>query len=124
NVFDNFVTDFGAILQGRDNIASYTELHASVDERWKASGLRALQRSLTALTPPPNEGCLVYLTGHGGPDGLAMAADTPMMFVRTTRMESMLNGCAQRLTVLVVSACYSGVYVRPGITRPERIVMT
>ena len=36
----------------------------------------------------------------------------------------MLNACAQRPTVLVVSACYSGIYARPGITRPERIVMT
>ncbi len=36
----------------------------------------------------------------------------------------MLDGCAPRPTVLVVSACYSGQYVRPGITRPERIVMT
>lgn len=53
-----------------------------------------------------------------------MSADTPMMFVRTTRLESMLNACAQRPTVLVVSACYSGIYARPGITRPERIVMT
>ncbi|MDY6983370.1 MAG: C13 family peptidase, partial [Pseudomonadota bacterium] len=52
------------------------------------------------------------------------SAETPMMFVRASRMETMLNGCAQRPTVLVVSACFSGIYARPGITRPERIVMT
>jgi hypothetical protein len=123
-VFDNFVTDFAAALKDSANIASLTELHASIDERWRASGMRDLERSLTALKPQAGEGCLVYLTGHGAPEGLAMSADTPMMFVRTTRMESMLNACAQRPTVLVVSACYSGVYLRPGITRPERIVMT
>ena len=124
NVFDNFVTDFGTALRASTGIASVTELHASADERWQPSGLRDLERSLTALKPAEGEGCLVYLTGHGAPEGLAMSADTPTMFVRTTRMESMLNGCAPRPTVLVVSACYSGVYLRPGITRPERIVMT
>ncbi len=124
NVFDNFITDFATALKDSPNVASFTELHASVDERWRASGLRALERSLTELKPLEGEGCLVYLTGHGAPDGLAMAADTPMIFVRPTRMETMLNACAQRPTILVVSACFSGVYVRPGITRPERIVMT
>jgi hypothetical protein len=124
HVFDNFVTDFGEVLKSNTNIASFTELHASVDERWPASGMRALEATLTALQPRENEGCLVYLTGHGVEEGIAMAADTPPIFVRPTRMESMLSACAQRTTILVVSACFSGIYMRPGITRPERIVMT
>jgi hypothetical protein len=124
NVFDNFVTDFAAALGNSPHIASVTELHASTSERWQPSGMRALERSLTALKPQAGEGCLVYLTGHGAPEGLAMSADTPMMFVRTSRMESMLGGCVERPTVLIVSACFSGIYARPGVTRPERIVMT
>src|SRR5690606_36153917 len=36
----------------------------------------------------------------------------------------MLNSCSGRTTVLVVSACFSGIYMQPGITRPERIVIT
>jgi hypothetical protein len=123
-VFDNFVNDFASMLKDRNEIASLTELHASIDDRWAPSGLQALDRSLTALKPQEGEGCLVYVTGHGAPDGLAMSADTPTIFVRPTRMESMLNSCAGRPTVLVVSACFSGVYVRPGVTRAERIVMT
>lgn len=124
NVFDNFITDFATALEGSSDVASITELHASIDERWQASGLRALENSLAALKPQQGEGCLVYLTGHGTPEGLAMSADTPMAFVRPTRMESMLSGCADRPTVVVVSACFSGIYLRPGITRPERVVMT
>jgi hypothetical protein len=123
-VFDNFISDFATVLKGSANVASVTELHASADERWRPSGLRELERSLTALEPMENEGCLVYLTGHGGPDGLAMSADTPMIFVRATRLESMLKGCVEKPTVLVVSACYSGVYARPPLTRPERVIMT
>jgi hypothetical protein len=123
-VFDNFISDFAGMLKAHNDIASLTELHASIDDRWPASGLQALDRSLAALTPQEGEGCLVYMTGHGAPDGLAMSADTPTIFVRPTRMESMLKSCAGRPTVLVVSACYSGVYVRPGITRTERIVMS
>lgn len=124
NVFDNFVNDFGNKLKGHSDIASLTELHASTDDRWPASGIEALQRSLTALKPLEGEGCLIYLTGHGAPNGIAMSADTPTDFVRPTRLESMLNSCAQRPTILVVSACFSGIYMRPGITRQERVVMT
>lgn len=124
NVFDNFITDFAAVLQRSPAIASITELHASIDGHWQASGFRELELSLEALKPQANEGCLVYLTGHGAPQGLAMSADTPTVFVRASRLESMLNACSGRTTVLVVSACFSGVYMRPGITRQERIVMT
>jgi hypothetical protein len=124
HVFDSFITDFGETIKDSPHVASFTELHASVDERWQPSGLRDLESSLAALNPAEDEGCLIYLTGHGAPEGLAMSADTPTMFVRPTRMESMLNTCANRKTVLVVSACFSGMYLRPGITRPERIVMT
>jgi hypothetical protein len=124
NVFDNFVTDFAGMLKERNDVVSLTELHASIDDRWPASGLQALDRSLTGLKPQEGEGCLVYLTGHGAPEGIALSADYPTIFVRPTRMESMLNSCAGRPTVLIVSACFSGIYVRPGITRAERIVMT
>lgn len=124
HVFDSFITDFGATLKTSPHVASFTELHASSSGDWTPSGLRELETSLMALQPAANEGCLVYLTGHGAPEGLAMSADTPTMFVRPARLETMLNSCAPRPTVLVISACYSGQYVRPGITRPERIVMT
>jgi len=123
-VFDNFILDFAAELQDSPSVASMTRLHASVDERWQASGLRALDRTLTTLDPQENEGCLVYLTGHGAPEGLALSADVPTYFVRPSRMESMLNSCGGRTTVLVVSACFSGIFNRRGITRDERIVMT
>ncbi len=123
-VFDNFVSDFAALLKGHSDIASFTELHASADERWQASGLRALDSALAMLSPQEGEGCLIYLTGHGSPDGIAMSADTPQVSVRPARLQSMLNTCAPRPTILVVSACFSGTYMRPGITRPERIVMT
>ena len=124
HVFDNFITDFAALLQDSPSVASITELHASVDERWQASGLRELDRSLKGLSPADNEGCMIYLTGHGAPEGLALSAEVPTYFVRPSRMESMLDSCAGRPTVLVVSACFSGIYNRRGITREERIVLT
>src|SRR5688572_4836247 len=83
-VFDNFINDFAGMLKAHNEIASLTELHASIDDRWPVSGLQALDRSLAALKPQEGEGCLVYMTGHGAPDGLAMSADTPTIFVRPT----------------------------------------
>lgn len=124
NVFDNFITDFAAKIKNSPNVASFTELHASANQQWPVSGLRDLEAALTSLKPLENEGCLIYLTGHGAPDGLAMSADVPMIFVRPTRMETMLNACAGHTTVLVVSACYSGVYAKPGVAKPERIIIT
>lgn len=66
-------------------------------------------------------GCLFYFTSHGSPQG--------MTFGRYARLDpqtlaGLVDGwCGQRPTVVIVSACFSGVFV-PALAGPNRMVMT
>lgn len=65
-------------------------------------------------------GCLAYFTSHGSPDGIALgdAGLSPNQMARIIG-----NSCGTRPTVVIVSACYSGVFV-PALKAPNRIVLT
>ena len=74
-----------------------------------------------ALGQKATAGCLFYVSSHGSPDG-AVFGPTAMLDPMT--LQTILDGvCAKRPTVVVVSACFSGVFV-PAISAPNRMVMT
>jgi len=75
---------------------------------------------LMALAKQAPEGCLIYFTSHGSPDGvivdrLAWNPDAVGQMIDTA--------CGQRPTVVVVSACFSGIFV-PALEGPNRMVLT
>lgn len=71
-----------------------------------------------ARTAP--QGCLVYITSHGSPDGVVMGDD----LVAPERLAAAIGGaCGARPTAVIVSACFSGVFV-PALTAPNRFVFT
>lgn len=66
-------------------------------------------------------GCLLYLTSHGLPEGIVLGDEG---FLRPARLNRLVNEwCGTRPTVIVVSACFSGVFV-PVLSAPHRMVMT
>jgi Peptidase C13 family len=74
-----------------------------------------------ALGKKATAGCLFYISSHGGPEG-AVFGPTAMLDPRTLKV--ILDGvCGERPTVVVVSACFSGVFV-PVIAAPNRMIMT
>jgi hypothetical protein len=65
-------------------------------------------------------GCFVYFTSHGSDEGIVLGDGD----LSPSELASMLvNTCRNRPTVVVVSACYSGVFV-PALKAPDRIVLT
>lgn len=66
------------------------------------------------------KGCLVYFTSHGDPRGVLVGDHIlppdilGMMLDRT---------CGAKPTVVVVSACFSGVFI-PALAKPNRLVLT
>ena len=76
-----------------------------------------------ALRAPGGEACLAFVTSHGDETGfvLRQARGT----VAPNSLASALDaGCGTRPTVVVVSACHSGVFMTPAMRRPNRIVIT
>lgn len=72
-------------------------------------------------TRTASKGCFLYLTSHGTPQGIVFGPDAVMS---PQALAMLVNGiCAQRPTVVVVSACFSGVFI-PALRAPNRMVLT
>lgn len=68
-----------------------------------------------------NAGCLLYFTSHGAPTAMVFGDAprmTPDMMVNIVR-----RACGARPTVVIVSACYSGIFIN-ALSAPNRMVLT
>jgi hypothetical protein len=65
-------------------------------------------------------GCLVYFTSHGSPAGVVVGN---RLLSPAGLSQIVDQACGERPTVVVISACYSGVFV-PPLSRPDRMVLT
>lgn len=75
---------------------------------------------LMALAKQAPEGCLIYFTSHGAPVGV-MVDGEPWSPNGVAQMVD--SACGDRPTVVVVSACFSGVFV-PALEGPNRMILT
>lgn len=66
---------------------------------------------------------VLYATGHGAPFGLVYNdADSGFGVLGPSRLASLLDGLKIRNRVLLISACYSGVFIGPLVTPSTAIV--
>jgi len=88
---------------------------------WPAS-IDNLRLALLDLHPSRGEGCLLHLTSHGNEDGFFLGDDPAI----TPELLSALldESCGSVPTVVLVSACYSGIFTAPVMRRPNRVILT
>lgn len=90
------------------------------DTRPEKSEMRGIFSALMDLSGKAAGGCLFYMTSHGLPQG----AQLDQGILAPGVLASMLDrSCGKRPTVVVISACYSGVFV-PALAGPNRMVLT
>ncbi|TMJ30657.1 MAG: hypothetical protein E6G95_04890 [Alphaproteobacteria bacterium] len=68
------------------------------------------------------EACFVYLTSHGDEHGFYLRADRRTLSPAALD-QALAQGCGERPTVLVVSACHSGTFINEQTRRPNRIIL-
>ena len=76
---------------------------------------------LNAAAARGTAGCLLYFTSHGLPTAMVFGAAprmTPDMMANLVR-----SACGTRPTVVIVSACYSGIFIN-ALAAPNRMVLT
>lgn len=94
-------------------------------ERYRDAGparaeLEDIYASLEDLTAKAPGGCLFYVTTHGTPKGAVI----DKRILPPSVLAAMLDRtCGKRPTVVVISACFSGVFV-PQLSGPNRMVLT
>ncbi len=81
---------------------------------------KGIYDALVALTAKAPDGCLFYFTSHGAPTGVVM----DQSILPPGILGAMLDKtCGQRPTVVIISACFSGVFV-PELGSDNRMVLT
>jgi len=85
----------------------------------KADG-ETIYNELVRLTRQAPDGCLIYFTSHGNPDGVQIGD----RILPPPSLGGMVDqACGGRPTVAIISACFSGVFV-PALDGPNRMVLT
>ena len=90
------------------------------DTRPAKAELRAIYDALVDTSGRTTGGCMFYITTHGTPQGALVDQGILQPGVLATMLD---QSCGRRPTVVVISACYSGVFV-PTLAKPNRMVLT
>ena len=84
------------------------------------SDLQPIYETLRDLTAHATGGCLIYFTSHGAPDGVVLGDN----LVPPGIMDELITQtCGRRPTVVIISACFSGVFV-PVLADTNRMILT
>ena len=120
-VFDNARKDLVEAFTGLGfapgNIEQFAVNH---DATARPAQMGSIAGALWDLSSRAPQGCLIYFTSHGVPEGIGVGSAV----VSPDKMAAMVNNsCGDKPSVIVMSACYSGVFV-PALARDSRIVIT
>ena len=124
-VFDNARRDLAGELVGIGFSPEDVLQFSTRPERYPVAAPRAstaqfVSGGLWDLSNRTSAGCMAYFTSHGSGDGLVLGDAT----LSPRQMALMIdNSCGDRPTVVIVSACFSGVFL-PALEAPNRIVLT
>jgi len=84
-----------------------------------AASLQAAAEGLNA----DRDVLFLILTSHGSPGGLAIKAGRRTQTLTPSRLADLLQRTGVRHKVVVISACYSGVFI-PRLANPDMLVIT
>ncbi|WP_275193494.1 C13 family peptidase [Bradyrhizobium sp. CSA207] len=103
----------------------------AIDVQYNSKGggsatIEALTRSLQVAAnrlDAEKDILFLILTSHGSPDGLAIKAGRLTQTLTPSRLAGILAKTGVRHKVVVISACYSGVFI-PRLANPDVLVIT
>jgi len=90
------------------------------DTHPEKAGLQGIFDAMKTLSGATSGGCLFYISSHGSQDGALLDKGILQPGTLATMLD---NSCGARPTVVVISACFSGVFV-PTLSKPNRMVLT
>ncbi len=123
--FDNARRDVSRELARLGFTPGNTQQFSVRPERYKdvvplKSAPKAIYESLVTLTTKAQGGCLVYFSSHGAPTGLVIDDGVLPPGILAAMLD---RTCGTRPTIVVISACFSGVYV-PYLAGGNRMIIT
>ena len=121
DAFDNARRDLADALVGAGfEAANVLQFSPDVRQGVLDATPDGLSKSWFELTRRAPAGCLLYVTSHGTPGKIVMGKRE----LRPRDIDLMLDfSCADRPTVVVLSACYAGSFI-PTLAQANRLVVT
>lgn len=100
-------------------------VRVNTEKRGEATeeSLRATLASLGATMDPERDILFLILTSHGDDQGVGVATPSEKSFITPIELRQMLRESGARLSVVVVSACYSGIFA-DALAEPDTLVIT
>lgn len=123
-VFRAEATGAAQVVAGRFETASIDLQYNS--KKGGHATIEALASSLQIVSSrldPERDILFLILTSHGSPDGLAIKAGRLTQTLTPSRLADILAKTGVRHKVVVISACYSGVFI-PRLANPDVLVIT
>ena len=123
--FDNGRRDLTALLAGIgeiEDIQVTSSRRVARNEEITLANAEGVEEAFGALEARKGQGCLIHLTSHGTEEGLYLSRAgvlDPAYFA-----ERVDRSCDKYPTVILVSACYSGVFLTEALKGPNRIILT
>ena len=93
-------------------------------EKVRPTTVQNFKTSVEAMQPGKNGACLVHMTSHGSKGaGFNMGR---FKLDPTVLDDALERGCGDKPTVVLISACFSGIYTQEqaGLRKPNRIILT
>jgi hypothetical protein len=123
-VFRSEATGAARIVAGRfGNGPVDVQYNSKKGGRATIQALAASLQAAASRMDAENDVLFVILTSHGSPDGLAVKAGRLTQTLTPSTLADMLGRTGVRHKVVVISACYSGVFI-PRLARPDMLVIT
>jgi hypothetical protein len=103
------------------NVAEFSVApHKYRSEKLLTTRPNAIARTLQRLAQRARGGCLLYFSSHGAPEGIIVGD----WIVPPRALAKLVDrDCGVRPTVVVLSACFSGVML-PALKGPDRMILT
>ena len=123
--FDNARRDVGSTLVQLGFSPDAVRQYSVRPKRYPAvkpgrTDLRDIHADLRDLATRKTGGCLFYLTSHGAPEGAVLDEDILPPALLAAVID---DACPARPSIVVISACFSGVFVKP-LQRDDRMILT
>jgi hypothetical protein len=123
--FDNARRDVSKALVAAgfsaDNIQQFSvRPQRYPDQKVLPADVSYIKGGLEYLTSKAPDGCLIYFSSHGGPTGILLNGK---IFAPSGLSRMVDDACGQRPTVVILSACFSGVFL-PALSDKNRVIMT
>ncbi len=107
-----------------ENIRELSLHDEFVNTQVKKTSSANLEKSLESLNiNQTNDQCIVHMTSHGSSDGFNLGWNR----LSPSTLDSILTKtCQDQPTVVLISACFSGLYVKQNsvVKKPNRIILT